>query len=462
MSWSCGKRRILSIQALLSVFILLLLASCSSSSQKELTLEEKLARIPGITFSKIDSPKGYNEAYEIFVSQPVDHKNPNGPKFNQRILLSHISEDRPMVKYHSGYMTGRNRLSEPAVLLNANQIYITHRYFLKAEPEPLDWQYLDIWQASADHHRIHELFKNIYKGKWLATGYSKGGMTTFYDARFYPGDVDATIAYVAPMMFGVEDPRFRTFQLEQVGTPEGREKIKSFQRLCLANRDQLIPYYIDFAQKNNVTYKFSVGATLEYSVIEYMFSFWQYGDGDVSKIPGEEAGADAWFDHLENIISPYNYVSDDITLFQPFFYQAYTQLGYYAYIYDHLSDLLVDVPNPTPRSFAPENAVMNFDAAAMQDINTWLQDEGNNIVYIYGGNDPYTSTAVELTGKTNALKVIQPGGNHGTDIASLDDKERVIATLKEWLDMSINISSENWMKAEEINRERVFEDRLRR
>jgi hypothetical protein len=455
--------RLLRHNALTALILVLLsilnLSACSSSSNKTLTLEEKLKKIPDITLTRIRPPQGYKEAFEIYVTQPVDHNRPDGAKFSQRILLSHIDEKAPMVKFHSGYSTGRNWISEPARLLNANQIYITHRYFDSARPDPLDWKYLDIWQASSDHHRIKELFKGIYKGKWVATGYSKGGMTTFYDARFFPDDADVTIAYVAPMMFGVEDPRFATFLTEQVGTPEDREKIKAFQRLCLSNRDLLIPCYIDYAQQKGLTYSFSPGETFEYNVLEYMFSFWQYGDGDTGRIPGADAGPEAWFNHLKEINDPANYTEYVMNQFAPFYYQAYTQLGYAPYIYGHLSDLLVDLPNPTYRVFAPADAVMVFDPAAMIDINTWLQNSGNNIIYIYGGNDPYTSTAVELTGKTNALKIVQPGANHGVNIADLDEKDLVINTLREWLDMDISVSDEQWLQMEETNKMLMQEER---
>lgn len=450
------------LTALLLISLLILsLSACGASSNEPLTLEEKLRRIPDITFTRIYPPEGYKEAYEIYVNQPLDHNNPDGAKFSQRILLSHIDESAPMVKFHSGYSTGRNWISEPARLLKANQIYITHRFFYSARPDPLDWRYLDIWQASSDHHRIKELFDGIYKGKWVATGYSKGGMTTFYDARFFPDDADVTIAYVAPMMFGVEDPRFVTFLTEQVGTPEDREKITSFQRLCLLNRDLLIPYYIDYAHEKGLTYKFSPGETFEYNVLEYMFSFWQYGDGDTSKIPGEEAGPEAWFNHLKEINDPIYYTANVITEFEPYYYQAYTQLGCTPYIYEHLSDLLMDLHNPTYRVFAPDTEMV-FDPGAMPDINTWLQNSGNNFIYIYGGNDPYTSTAVELSGKTNALKIVQPSANHGVNISDLDEKDLVINTLKEWLDMDISVSEEQWLQMEETNKILMQEERRHR
>ena len=45
-------------------------------------------------------------------------------------------------------------------MLQTNCLSVTHRYFPDARPSPAaDWQYLDIWQAAQDHHRIVQLFK---------------------------------------------------------------------------------------------------------------------------------------------------------------------------------------------------------------------------------------------------------------------------------------------------------------
>ena len=43
-------------------------------------------------------------------------------------------------------------------------------------------------------------------------------MTSVYHRRFYPDDVDATVAYVAPISFGAPDDRYIDF-LANVGTP---------------------------------------------------------------------------------------------------------------------------------------------------------------------------------------------------------------------------------------------------
>jgi hypothetical protein len=44
---------------------------------------------------------------------------------------------------------------------------------------------------------------------------------------------------------------------------------------------------------------------------------------------------------------------------------------------------------------------------------------------------PYTAAAQELTGKTNALRLIQPNANHEVKIANLTERNRVLQTLGE-------------------------------
>ena len=45
--------------------------------------------------------------------------------------------------------------------------------------------------------------------------------------------------------------------------------------------------------------------------------------------------------------------------------------------------------------------------------------------------------AIELTGGTNAFRIIHEGGDHHVRIADLDNPELVISTLEQWLGISI-------------------------
>jgi hypothetical protein len=435
--------------------ILCMCLSCitrDGSDNGKVTLREKLQALPGVIVTEIAPPQGYGQAFQVDVSQPVDHRYPDGSKFYQRIYLSHLGEDRPMVLNTLGYGATMNSVGELAILLNANNIMVTHRYFPNARPSPVDWQFLNIWQAAGDLHRIVEMFKTLYPGKWVNAGASKGGMTALYHRRFFPADVTATVAYVAPMMFGVEDPRFRTYLLDWAGTAADREKIKSFQRLLLSRRAELLPLVQNLAARNGFAWPLGDEATLEYAVLEYLFAFWQYGDGDTAKIPAADATPEALFNHLDQVSGFSYYSPQTIAYYEPFYYQAFTELGYTPYVADHLVDLLVAVPSPTYRVFAPAGVAMNFNAGAMTDVNTWLQASGSNIIYIYGANDPYTVAAVEPTGQTNALRVIQPHANHLVRIAGLDERERVLRTLGEWLGISIGTSAGAWERAAAVNR----------
>ena len=62
---------------------------------------------------------------------------------------------------------------------------------------------------------------------------------------------------------------------------------------------------------------------------------------------------------------------------------------------------------------------------------------GDNIIYIYAEEDPWTAGALENIGGTNALKVIQPGANPSILIENLDQKGLVHSTLEDWLDLTI-------------------------
>ena len=107
-------------------------------------------------------------------------------------------------------------------------IFVEYRYFLESTPEPKDWQYLTAENSADDLHAITTAFKNIYPGKWIATGISKGGQTTLLYRTFYPDDVDISVPYVAPLCYGVEDGRHEPF-LHKVSTPENRKIIEDFQ-----------------------------------------------------------------------------------------------------------------------------------------------------------------------------------------------------------------------------------------
>ncbi|HDS01243.1 MAG TPA: peptidase [candidate division Zixibacteria bacterium] len=423
---------------LLGLLALILSCSDKTSGPEPQDLLQRLQALPDLEVVEITPPYGYNRAFELTITQPLDHQNPGGQTFEQKFYISHLDESGPMVMHISGYAIGSNYAFEMARILDANQIYVGHRFFSGARPITLEWQYLTLEQAAADHHRIAELLKPIYDGIWVNTGVSKGGMTALFHRRFYPDDVDATVAYVAPLPLSIDDARFDNFLENEVGDEACRQKIKSFQRMALENKAALYPYLEDYAQESGYAFNMDFNLILEYLVLEYPFAFWQYGDGDCAIVPDQGAPVSAIWNHLNYVVSM-NYFSEElISYFEPHYYQAFTQFGYYRLITDHLEDLLTEADNYSYSILAPQDVQLVFDASIMPDIVSWLQNSGDNTIYIYGGQDPWTAGAIDLNGTAEALKIIEPGGNHGINIAQLTQRDLVYTTLENWLGIEIN------------------------
>ncbi len=421
-------------------FLLFLIILLSSTSVCQSKLEEKIRSLPGIVKVKsIEPGSKFKEAFEIFIEQPVDHHNPDGEKFTQKLYLSHRDESLPMVIEMDGYIITYNRPGELEEILHCNRIIVEHRYFGESKPESMEWKHLTVENAAADHHNIIQSFKNIYQENWIGTGISKGGQTAIFHRYFYPDDVKVTVPYVAPLNIAEEDPRIYHF-LRNVGTKECRKKIIKYQREVLKRADKLIPMFRKRAEKNGYTY--SIGSErmiFEYIVLEYSFAFWQWGKEDCDDIPSINATNKELLKHLETN-SSFNYFSDQgIEPIAPFFYQAYTEMGYYGYDITDFKDLLIEVEEPTSKIFLPKDSDLEFDCSLMHDINIWVQKHGNNILFIYGENDTWSATAVQLTGETNAVKMVKEGGAHRTRINSFDENEKeiIFSTLEDWLGIEI-------------------------
>jgi len=375
---------------------------------------------------------------ELSFTQPVDHHNPDEGSFEQRVFLIHKDISKPVVLWLEGYAFWRRGEQEITKLLDANQIIVEHRYFGESKPDSLQWEYLTIQQAAADHHRIMETFKEIYPGKWINSGISKGGQTTMYHRRFYPNDVDASVCYVAPLNFSDEEPLINDF-LEEAGSEDCRDSIMNFQKLVLSKKAQLLLLFQEYSNEKNYTYKIGLESAFEYCVLEYTFAFWQWHKWDCSEIPDDSADIQDIFDHFIDVSNPYYFSDKGIAYYAPFFCQALSQIGYYGYDATPFRGLLTAITNPTFKFCAPEGSRPVFDPAVMTDIHQWITTEGNNMIFIYGELDPWSASSVQLTGQTNALKMVRKDGDHSTRIKDFPSKEKnkIFGALEDWLEVEI-------------------------
>jgi len=399
-------------------------------------LDEFLERIEVKEVRVLQGESIYDSVVEIMIEQPVDHHNPGGNKFLQRLYISHIDPSKPVVFVTEGYDAQYYYTTEIAAELRCNQIMVEHRYFGKSTPADLNWHYLDTWQAASDHHRIVGMFKELYPGKWISTGISKGGQTVMYHSFYYPDDVDVRVPYVAPLNFSVEDERIYTF-LENVSSPKERRRVKRFQKMALKYQDRYLPAFIEFSDNRGYSFDLAGGEekAYEYCVLEYSFAFWQWGYVPAGMIPGRAARPVEVIEHM-NRVAGFDYFSDEFIIsHRPFFYQALTEMGYYGYNLEEFDRYLQHVDNPVFTFAIPDEVEVPFNPALSREVEEYLTEDASNFIYIYGEYDTWSATAVSNTGMTNSKIFVKEGGSHRTRINNMPEEQKkdVYRVLSEFM-----------------------------
>ncbi|XXX77478.1 S28 family serine protease [Sorangium sp. So ce134] len=411
----------------------------SGGSGASRDLLDQLQAIDGLTAVERDSSLPGYRYFVIDLDQPADHDHPDAARFQQRVLLHHRDPAAPVVLVTEGYYLSPDRqwLDEPAELLAANQIRVEHRFFTPSRPEPADWSLLTVEQAAADLHRVIASLRPLYDGRWISTGASKSGMTSVYHRRFYPADVDGTVAYVAPHSAGVSDPRYLDFVAER-GDPACRQALQDFQREVLLRRPAMLDLMKAEAAELGVAYDvLGIERALEIAVVESVFSLWQYQDSSFcARVPTAASDDAAIWAFLGEANAPLLWSDPYVLAIEPYYWQAAAELGYPSFAEDHLADLLVYPGANVPTSFiapGPDKTPL-FDPAAMQDIAAWLTTEGERLLFIYGENDPYTAAAFDVGAARDSHRFIAPGGTHGAVILSLapDDQALALGALESW------------------------------
>jgi PS-10 peptidase S37 len=438
---SSGMRRFATIQLLRFVVPLtFVLGLCMPRSAEADELLDRLTAIPGLSIlNEQIAPAGYR-FFVLSYEQRVNHLTPWKGTFSQRLTLLHRSLGSAMVVNTAGYdISLVPSRSEPTQIVDGNELTIEHRFFLPSRPEPADWRDLTIFQAATDHHRLIEAFKKVYGGRWLTTGRSKGGMAAVYHRRFYPADVDGTIAYVAPNDVINQRDRYADF-LDHIGTDAAcRQRIKEFQRAALLRRHALVPMMEAAAADQGLTYSIlgSFERAFEFLVIEWAWGFWQLGgEAFCGLVPSSDAPDALIYAALDFVFGFAFYSDQGIGPLVPLYYQQDTQLGYPIADEAHLADLLLFPGEDVPRSFLPaEIPTHRFDRLAMLDIDIYVRVFGRELMFVYGENDPWSAEPFRLGPSTrDSFWYVVPGANHGARIAGLpiEQQAEAMTALRRW------------------------------
>ena len=424
------------------LLLLWALASLGAYAQGELLA--RLQSLQGVSGVEALESSIYTEKYVLKVSQDVVPGEPHKGQFQQRVVICHVGFDRPTILvtegYYAHYALRKDYQDELSKLFNANVITVEYRYFGESMPEPCNWDYLTVENSLADLHRVNQLFRQVYRGKWAATGISKGGQTTMFYRAFYPDDVDVSVPYVAPLNKALEDGRHEPFLAKKVGTAVDRQRLEDFQREVLRRRATLLPLFRDYCQEKGYTFRAPIDEIFDLCVLEYPFAIWQWGT-PISEVPLPTATDQQLFDNLIQYSEP-NYFSEQ-SPYLSFNVQAVRELGYYGYSTKPFRGLLFrkSAHDYMHRVMLPaEFRQLKFDKRLYRRTRRFLKENDPSMIYIYGGIDPWGASGVGdmkcLQKKTHLRVHTLPEGSHRTRINSFPEPERsqIIQEIRQWLE----------------------------
>lgn len=401
----------------------------------------------------------YSRKIIFFIEQPVDHTDPAAGTFLQKVVLMHCGYENPTLLVTEGYNSRGeapgygNELSD---LFNANIVEVEHRYFGSSIPfmqndssitfDTLDWDYMTAKNEAADLHNVTRLLKEIYKGKWIASGISKGGQTAMFYTAYYPEDIDISVPYVGPVCYAKEDGRHELFLAKRVGTSRDREILMEFQKEFLKRRSGIEPMLERLTKEKGYTYRVCLSKIYDFCVLELPFAFWQWGyTTDIVPDPAHATDQEM-FDFLLKISGPEYFAEGSEQ--DPFFVQAAKELGYYGYDTRPFRGLLVtkNAENYLDSLFLPKQQ-FKFDKYLYKDINRFLDTTSSKMLFIYGEYDPWSAVMPVGPVKNEKLKdkgrgrntmflFIDPKGSHRARIGTLPEKmqKEAVETIRKWLE----------------------------
>lgn len=420
-----------------------------------------LKSIPNVTDIKPFMTEQAGLAYYFNYKNYISHENPSLGTYKQQVVLVYSKAEDPVILHTEGYtLTGvlsgqgnKNRLDKmyfPTFLytlskdyaddnnkFNVNCVAVEYRYhgFSLPEGNTDKFTYLNAKEHSADLHAIvTDLKKYLFNkdNKWLSTGVSKSGMTTYQYAYYYPNDVDAYFPFVAPLPLQNHDMRIGTYMIKSSVKDKLADLKRVFQKL--ANDEAIMAATTDSIMKReNETSKFSdykgddrdsvIFNTIG-TCLSKLFGKQSYGDYDTwtALIPSENASPATYADFF--MIDE----DDDrikrktsgtraalVKRKDPFAVQVPVDQGNLAYDYEWFKEDGLKLINAKVKKLIEADETENKKSEAIDlqvKIKDWLTTTNCKMMFIYGEDDPWTGAAIDDPTNPNVQKVIVPHGTH--------------------------------------------------
>ncbi len=454
----------------------------------------------------------------VYYNQPLQHAVPGSPRFHMRALVTvNKNVDYQTAVNHvfcSGYNIMDQYLERPdstfrftwddateiAHRYNANFIQIEHRYFRYSSPDKC-WEQLDdcrAEEAAQDFHALFEALKKVFKGKWVMSGVSKGGITTLLHHTFYPADMDIFVPYAAPFFDSDRDRNMQKYWYNNGWSKEFRDMYMAVRQHGIQRLNTIFPIYEKMGggdktqAKRDTLYGLYLAGISQYGYTDHAYNDTTtirrqmaknleimkkkglaYGDTVYAFMLMKDAfsldSLPQWIDTLRKYpesraempkmavrrhhVRPFGikeaqwFDTTDSTG-QGYEYQSKCELGYF----DASFDLLFDDPKTAEEwqkfwsdkyscirdVYTPFFSKLTYSRVLYDRTMEATKNTTKPIMLIYGEDDAWTGAAIkdQFVNGTNVRKVILPDQNHMVSYTSYTDADKCKQILQ-FLDQTL-------------------------
>lgn len=254
--------------------------------------------IDSITVRPADSKAPDYTTCIVYYNQPLEHAVAGSPRFHMRALVTVNNTMDYATAVNHVYCSGYNLSDEfyfrPDSALahtvdcmteierryNANFIQIEHRYFRYSAPDKC-WENLDYCkaeEAAQDFHALFDALKKVFKGKWVMSGVSKGGITTLLQHTFFPDDMDIFVPYSAPFFESDRERGMTRYWYNNGWSKEFRDLFMNVRQQGLANEKTIFPIFEKMGggdntqAKRDMLYGLYLAAITQYGYTDHTYN----------------------------------------------------------------------------------------------------------------------------------------------------------------------------------------------
>ena len=291
-------------------------------------------------------------------------------------------------------------------------------------------------------------------------------MTNLF-SYYYPNDADAYVAYVAPFCDGTEDPRlmdavYTSIGNERYGETQAkyyRDMLLEFQVEAIRNREYLQPRLIrGLSSEDAKLYPFrTVSRDFEALILDHAEGVWQYDQNfashdEVLKMPHEDDPDTEINEREEYLAAMLALLVDGVDPNEdssfPYFVQAATENGNYAYNFKYLREAVEreglslviteeDEKDFTARMIFTEDQqkVFTFDPYMRNELLNWSHTTQSNVIMIYGSSDPWYFVRLPDVDDNPNVHIFTTPLSHTVQIGDMpaQQKAQVTGLLDSWL-----------------------------